>query len=333
MIYHTGYNPRPSHAALDGNIYAKTDPFLKTHWPPWDYNCNCYLEECTAKKANCSPGKIQPPAEPGEATVTSRWVFDPANGFENNASGMEPVRRESILAELQAAVRDGALDDIGVIVQNPRPNVLPIPLPGSMLVREALQQCKSAATDFLRTCGAMPGNDEQYKELNHEIQNYAHKALGITKDNAKMFARRIPDNVRDKIPGKEILVGTLYPDAAQAAGLEDRLPVTLEKGAGAFGLSHMWINHKHLFLNPAKADLTLQETLGSPGCRVVVNLKQQRYVSRGDARIVCSKKFVLQNPKAGAYLVLRLATDEKKLQIVSFHRASTSYGNKQWAMQ
>ena len=117
-----------------------------------------------------------------------------------------------------------------------------------------------------------------------------------------------------------------------AAGPEE-LPVTLEKGDGNFGISHLWRDHKDLFLDPAKASLILQETLGWPECRVVVSLKRETYPARHSQEVICRKKIVLHNPKTRAYLVMRLADDERSLQIVSFNRTPDSYGTQQWALE
>lgn len=84
VIYHTGRNARPSHAELEGKIFAKNDPYLLAHWPPWDFNCNCYLEECTARRAGRTPELIQPVTPASQVTVDrdSGFSFDPRNGFE-----------------------------------------------------------------------------------------------------------------------------------------------------------------------------------------------------------------------------------------------------------
>jgi hypothetical protein len=42
--YITGPNPRPEHAALNGLIYPLDHPFWLSHWPPWDFGCNCLVE-------------------------------------------------------------------------------------------------------------------------------------------------------------------------------------------------------------------------------------------------------------------------------------------------
>ena len=121
-------------------------------------------------------------------------------------------------------------------------------------------------------------------------------------------------------------------ELAASAGLEE-LPVTLEKGDGNFGISHLWRDHKDLFLDPTKASLILQETLGWPECRVVVSLKQEEYQKDGAKIQLCRKRLVLHNPKTRAYLVMRLADDERSLQVVSFNRAPDSYGTQQWVLE
>lgn len=40
--------PRETHTILDGKIFKVDDPFLDTHTPPWDFNCNCDLIPRTA---------------------------------------------------------------------------------------------------------------------------------------------------------------------------------------------------------------------------------------------------------------------------------------------
>ncbi len=36
---------RVTHAALDNLVLAKTDPFWRTHTPPWDFGCRCDKED------------------------------------------------------------------------------------------------------------------------------------------------------------------------------------------------------------------------------------------------------------------------------------------------
>lgn len=75
---------RSEHAHLDGKIFRKDDPFLKTHTPPWEFNCRCWLEEITEKAAGKTPERIQKPTPPENVTVDSRsgFVFDPEAAFE-----------------------------------------------------------------------------------------------------------------------------------------------------------------------------------------------------------------------------------------------------------
>ena len=87
VIYHASVGsrkPRSEHQRYDGMIFEKDDPWLKTHWPPWDFNCHCRLENCTDKKAHKTPDLIQPPTPADKVTVDSKsgFQFDPAHAFE-----------------------------------------------------------------------------------------------------------------------------------------------------------------------------------------------------------------------------------------------------------
>ncbi len=54
--YSTGPNPRPEHAAFDGLVLPKDDPFWATHYPPWDFNCNCLALDTAAQPNGKSSG-------------------------------------------------------------------------------------------------------------------------------------------------------------------------------------------------------------------------------------------------------------------------------------
>jgi hypothetical protein len=87
VIYHASVGsrkPRSEHQRYDGMIFEKDDPWLKTHWPPWDFNCHCRLENCTDKKAHKTPDLIQPPTPADKVTIDSKsgFSFDPAHAFE-----------------------------------------------------------------------------------------------------------------------------------------------------------------------------------------------------------------------------------------------------------
>lgn len=93
---------RSEHAHLDGKIFRKDDPFLRTHTPPWEFNCRCWLEEITAKTAGKTPELIQKPTPADKVTVDSRsgFVFDPARAFEEfDLSGVKSAEERGNIRE------------------------------------------------------------------------------------------------------------------------------------------------------------------------------------------------------------------------------------------
>ena len=75
--------PRDSHKRYDGMVIDKRDPWLRTHWPPWEFGCNCDLQNCTAKKAE-TLGTVKPMSDPEDVKIESEsgFSFDPATAFE-----------------------------------------------------------------------------------------------------------------------------------------------------------------------------------------------------------------------------------------------------------
>jgi len=96
---------RGEHAALDGKIFAKDDPFLSTHTPPWEFNCRCWLEEITAQEAGKTPELIQEPTPPEKVKVESEsgFSFDPAHAFEEFDPGLirDETRRAEVVRDMQ----------------------------------------------------------------------------------------------------------------------------------------------------------------------------------------------------------------------------------------
>lgn len=88
VIYHSSVGskfPRSSHQRYDGMIFDKNDPWLRSHWPPWEFGCNCQLENCSAKKAGKMPSLLQKVSPPGVASRVenkSGFKFDPQTAFE-----------------------------------------------------------------------------------------------------------------------------------------------------------------------------------------------------------------------------------------------------------
>jgi len=103
---------RSEHSHLDGKIFHKDDPFLRTHTPPWEFNCRCYLEEITAGEAGKHRKDIQEPTPADKVTVESRsgFSFDPAHVFEEfELSGIKDVqyRRDTCREMCKLADKSG----------------------------------------------------------------------------------------------------------------------------------------------------------------------------------------------------------------------------------
>ncbi|MDD3154922.1 MAG: phage minor head protein [Victivallaceae bacterium] len=103
--YITGARSRADHARLDGKVYLKSDPFWHKFYPPWEFNCNCDVEN-----SDETPGSIAPKDYPEEPL--SGYKFDPAHAFESFDTGKikDPAARKRISGEMKQkfSVREDA---------------------------------------------------------------------------------------------------------------------------------------------------------------------------------------------------------------------------------
>lgn len=320
-------NPRDSHQKYNGNIYDKRDPWLKTHWPPWDFGCKCQLENVTAEEAAEDKHGITPmsPPEAGETVDTdSGFSFNPEHAFDNAADlgNLTPISRARILDDAEEAVKDGKLGTCGVIVAPSETGNPPAELPNIGEVKQAFDGMKDAARESMRDVGLTPKAMPDY-----EIVNDAFKKNGLNPD-------LIPEKVLNSFPETGIELCNINRRAADAAGIPP-CPVVLEKGNEHNGLFHLWKNHKDVFADPEKAVRLLRETLGNPNCRVVLQLEKATLHSIRHGRVVktpiCLKRLVLHNPETKSYCVM-VYTDGK-LKLVSWHNARDAYGTEKWPLK
>lgn len=90
---------RSSHAALDGVILPATDPWWKTHYPPWEFGCRCMIIRLTRGQA-AALGVSDVRKLPGKPP-DSGFRFDPSDlriDLDSVLSGLDPLERRMLLA-------------------------------------------------------------------------------------------------------------------------------------------------------------------------------------------------------------------------------------------
>ena len=312
---------RDNHAALDGKIFDKNDPFLRTHTPPWDFHCHCTLEEITAKEAGKTPELIQPKTPEDQVTVDSEsgFVFDPEHAFEqHDVSHLQPMSRASILRQAEEEVKNQTLGNVGMIVAPAIDGSKPVELPAIDEVEQAFEAMKDAARSELEKAGLDPDNLPDYQTVTRQI-----------KDNLGKPGENIPGAVLDKFPKAPFEVTKLCRRVTDAAGLPLDIPIMLGKGNGHYGIEHLWRHHKDLFADPGKAVRLLKETLGNENCRIVVGL--EKIGKKGNAK--CLKRIIFHNPKKKAYCITTFDPEKLVLKHVSRHDAQDMYGTEKWSLK
>jgi len=88
---------RATHAALHGLIFRADDPFWLSHYPPWDYNCRCYVAALTPGQARGTGQELR-----SLGYARRELKIGPNAAFERSGEG----ELKGIDAELAAALSE-----------------------------------------------------------------------------------------------------------------------------------------------------------------------------------------------------------------------------------
>ncbi len=319
LIYHTNRDGfvRPSHKALDGMIFDKNDPFLRSHWPgAWDYNCRCWGEECTAVQAAKLGGPVRM-AQKVEFDNESGFRFDPGAAFSVNdlTEELTVKTRRQMINDITAALRSGQIKKIGLLVNN---GAAPLPkadLSGLKSMTAEMQKVAPAARETMEKAGINPDRPGDFTE---QAQAF--------KDTGAANKYKLPPEIRDSFP-KSFEIGRIQAETAEALGFDRKpLKIVLELGGGAgaddVGIAHNWKHHKEVFADPKLGELILKATLGNPRAQAVLSMQSQG-ANRDVYRVIA-----FHDPRTGAYCVGRI--DGDTFRLTSWHRASVKYGDDKW---
>ena len=313
VIYHAVTDDRSRHKRFNDRIIDKDDPWLKTHFPPWEFNCRCWLEDCERPEDEKRIWKITPEEEKREkeeAKKASGYVFRPDLAFEANDLGQLSVKsRQRVVDEMTALVSDGTLRGCTFLAAPPQPGGAGThPLPGMGDFQAAMKAMETDARAFVTKAGLDPDKMPDWNK-----QGKAFQAAGMN-DHETM-----PKTIRAAFPEDGVELGSLGADRARALGLKQVPTVSLLRGTKEdVGIFHNWHHHKEMFVDIADSQKVLEETIGNPNARCVLSVTPTK------------RRIVIHNPDTGSYCVLGLSKDGASARIMSWHRALEKYGNNKW---
>jgi hypothetical protein len=231
-------NPRDTHQRYNGMIFDKRDPWLKTHWPPWDFGCKCQLENVTAEEAEEDEHGITPmsPPEAAETIDTdSGFSFNPEHVFEENKipDNLHVETRREMLSSIRKYVETEKVHFVALPAETgPRPEPMVRGLP----------------------------SDEDFNRFIRQNLPIL-KDSTITKDNAEM--RTVPDSLE---------MGKLAQDVVDAFGLEPgEDKVFLSRGNTDFGLFHQKKKHAAEILD-GRMLKAIREALGGKNVKYTLSM-------------------------------------------------------------
>ena len=233
-------NPRDTHQRYNGMIFDKRDPWLKTHWPPWDFGCKCQLENVTAEEAEEDEHGITPMSPP-EAAET----IDTDSGFSFNP--------EHALSELPMSALKSPED--------------------RAKTHEAMVQLCRKEDLHLTMKGAEPELPQE-----NPPQNSYREPENI--EEIREVFRKVENRKETPLDEFSVSVGKILPEHLQALGMTDNnedIRFSFQKGSTKYGVGHWEIHHDDT-LNEKDAIELFRATIWNPLAHVREDLagKKQR---------------------------------------------------------
>jgi hypothetical protein len=239
-------------------------------------------------------------------------MFNPANAFRPDASELKD--KTEVVQSMADAVRHGQIRKMGMIVSSPAQSYPRADLSGLGSMTGAMRKIQPAAEASAKAAGWDPKLQPGYKHQDKQFKN-----------NNPGERTKLPDAIRQTFPG-EIRIGSISGETCENAGIGAKdVPVVLDVGDKGEGLVHNWIHHKECFVDPAEGERIIRATLGNPRSQVSVTFEDQGNNFR--------RVLTFFDPKTKSYCVMRYDDQTGKFRLMSWHRASASYGEGEWEIR
>ncbi|MCX6984791.1 MAG: phage minor head protein [Lentisphaerae bacterium] len=240
--YITGPNPRPEHEALDGLVLPKDDPFWATHTPPWDYNCNCMIEDCDEEEAKQYGGVAKVVASQTRPTEQTSFKID-NNGrvvnVENSPSGFVFDAESAFSAQDMSRIQN-------------------VPARRSIL---------NSIRDYVRS-----NDNVRFNLIPGAAESVAAPVTGSPEAVSEYVSKQAAKFAESgEFIADEMKIGTLSKEILDGLGMIEDVNLALSKGTGSSGFLHVKEKHAEQIKDGTFAK-ALNETVFAKGVRVSIEM-------------------------------------------------------------
>jgi len=228
LIYHHGNarEPRLEHLALDGLVLLRTHGFWKTHAPPNDWGCTCYLSGArsleAARRRGGDPDKALPagwdaidPRTGAPIGIGKGWDYAPGASVAQELAGIV----EKKAATLPAQIATDFKNSVASIVQaGPDPAAQSPKTPDEAIARgkDVLARLRAQATDLAAaeqagdlTSAAMVLQDTVRVEL-RKARPVGESPIALV-SGARKHAKEVMQSVADVMPSDWVRAANAIP--------------------------------------------------------------------------------------------------------------------------
>ncbi len=286
--YITGPNPRDEHAALDGLVLPKQDPFWATHTPPWDYNCNCMLEDCDEEEA----AKYGGAGKAVQSSVVSRQSEDGSRpALDESGKSSFKVDNNGRFVNVDVPESGFVFDAESAFAAQDMSRIQDVPARRSVLtsIRDYVRSNDNVRFNLIP--GAAESAEAAVSGSPDAVAEYVSK-------QAAKFAEAgefLPD---------EMKIGSLSKKILDGLGMTEDVNLIISKGSGSTGLNHVKGKHAAQIKDGTFAR-ALNETVFAKGIRISIEMNGgKEYLN-------------LYNLKTGALSSFRTQAGSNKWNVMS----------------